>query len=174
MEKSSKLSFSDVISTTKDLCSCVTGDKYKVAYINLNLSDKGVLKEYTSVVACREEEYPDLVIDALSFDGCDKEKYVLDSKFCHIATFESYLYPRNPISFDMNDDCPIKAEINEEYGYLDAFFRRFIEFRNNLIENNQVVKEDDIYQYCLVVTEKINKRNKPKFKENIVKRLIKR
>ena len=174
MEKSSKLTFSDVTSTTKDICKFVTGEDYTVAYIDLYLRDKGDLKEYTSVVACREDDYKDLVDEVLSFDGMNKDKYSINPKYCHIATFESHYYLRHPISFDSNDDCPIKADINEEYGYVDAFFRRFIDFRNRLIENGEVVKDDDIYQYFLVLSDGLERKNKPKLRDRIAKVFIKK
>ena len=40
-----------------------------------------------------------------------------------------------------------KANFNDEYSYIEDFFKKFIGFRNNLLKVHKVVKADDIYQY---------------------------
>ena len=174
MEKNSKLALSDVTSTTRDLCEYATGDEYRTIYVDLNLKDKGKLVEYTSIVACKKEDVKDAKEEILDYDGYDISQFSVNSRYCHIATFESNLYYKNLISFDMSDDCPIKAEINDEFGYVDAFFRRFIDFRNRLIERNQVIKDDDVYQFFLAVTDGYEKRKKETLKNKVLKRFKKK
>ena len=86
-----------------------------------------------------------------SEEEMSKEEYSVNKGYCHIATFPEDI-KRREVDFDFNSDSPIKADINEEYSYVDRFFKMFIRFRNNLIENKQVVKRDDIYQYFLSLT----------------------
>ena len=102
---------------------------------------------------CDKENVEKALIETTKLSGKTMEEYLdsINDNYCHIATFKEDT-KRHDIDFDLSSDSPIKANINEEYSYVDTFFRRFINFRNNLIENKQVVKRDDIYQYFLSLT----------------------
>ena len=81
------------------------------------------------------------------------EDYKIPEEYCHIATFKRKYRESHTISFDKSDDSFIYANYNDNFKYVENFFKSFIEFRNYLIDNNQVVKYDDLYQfYCSKIT----------------------
>ena len=165
MEINNKIPFIDVITISKDLCEYGTGEECEIIYAPVTLKEDGKAKKFLSVVVCPKEEVEQALIETIKFDGKNKEEYTINPKYCHIATFPE-LTTRREVDFDVNSDSKIKANINKEYEYVEVFFRRFINFRNNLIKNKQVVKRDDIYQYYLSLTgfnqDKKKKNNKSK------------
>ena len=162
MEINNKIPFIDVITVAKDLCKYATGEDYEVIYVPIALKDNNEINHYLSVILCKKEEVEKALVETTKQEGKNITDYTINSKYCHIATFPENT-KRNEVDFDMNSDSKIKANINEEYNYIDIFFKRFINFRNNLIKNKQVVKRDDIYQYFLSLTgfnQNTTKKNK--------------
>lgn len=164
MKINNKIPFIDVITISKELCEYGTGKECEIIYVPVTLKEEGMDKKFLSVVVCPKEEVEQALIETTKFDGKNKEEYVINPKYCHIATFPEFT-TRREVDFDANSDSKIKANINKEYDYVDTFFRRFINFRNNLIKNKQVVKRDDIYQYYLSLTG-FNKDKKKKNNKN--------
>ena len=146
MKTNSKIPFIDVTILTKRICEYITGDEYEITPVKLNLFEDNKEKSYISVIAHKKDDLISLIDDVLKNEGKQKDNYELDKKYCHITTYEEGL-KKDFISFDNNDDCPIKANFDSDYNYLEYFFKSFISFRNNLINTNQVIKDDDIEQY---------------------------
>ena len=163
MEINSKLPFIDVVTVAKSLCEYVTSEEHEIIYVPVTLEDEGKLENYLSVLICKKDEIEAVLIEANKMGTKPKAEYSPNKGYCHIATFPEDT-KRREVDFDMNSDSPIKADINEEYSYVDRFFKTFIKFRNNLIEKKQVVKRDDIYQYFLSLTgfNQNDKKNKSK------------
>ena len=153
MEINSKIPYIDVITVAKDLCECIKGKEQEIIYAQVTLKDGEEFNNYLSTIICDKENVEKALIETAKLSGKTMKEYLnsINDDYCHIATFKEDT-KRHDIDFDLSSDSPIKANINEEYSYVDAFFRRFINFRNNLIENKQVVKRDDIYQYFLSLT----------------------
>ncbi len=151
MEINSKIPFIDVVTVAKSLCEYVTSEEHEIIYVPVTLKDNGESKKYLSVLICKKDEIEPVLIEYAKMGEMSKEEYSVNKGYCHIATFPEDI-KRREVDFDFNSDSPIKADINEEYSYVDRFFKMFIRFRNNLIENRQVVKRDDIYQYFLSLT----------------------
>ena len=146
MKINNSLPFMDTILITKDMCELVFDEKCDIAFVPVKLNDNGVLTKYTSVVVCKEKDVDSLKEEISNNNGVDKDNFKLSDNYCHITTFKTNK-KKDFISFDKEDEFPIKADFNKEYNYIDNFFMSFIKFRNNLIRNNQVIKHDDIYQY---------------------------
>ncbi len=165
MEINNKIPFFDVVIVAKYLCEHVTGERHEIIYAPVTLKDEGKSNKYLSVLICKEKDVEEAVTEITKMNDKSIGEYSINRKYCHIATFPENT-KRKTVDFDMTSDSPIKANINEEYSYVDAFFRRFINFRNNLIENKQVVKSDDIYQFYASLTgfadNKKKKNNKSK------------
>ncbi len=165
MEINNKIPFFDVVIVSKYLCEHITGERHEIIYAPITLKDGDKLNNYLSVLICKEKDVEEAIIEATKMNDKSIEEYSVNRKYCHIATFPENT-KRREVDFDVNSDSPIKANINEEYSYVDAFFRRFINFRNNLIKNKQVVKRDDIYQFYASLTgfaqDKEKNRNKSK------------
>lgn len=153
MEINSKIPYIDVIVVAKDLCEYVKGKEQEVIYAQVTLKDGEGFDKYLSTIICDKDSVEKVLIETTKLSGKTMEEYLnsINDDYCHIATFKEDT-KRRDIDFDLSSDSLIKANINEEYSYVDNFFRRFINFRNNLIENKQVVKRDDIYQYFLSLT----------------------
>ena len=151
MEINNKIPFFDVVIVSKYLCEHITGERHEIIYAPVTLKDEDKLNKYLSVLICKEKDVEEAVTEVVKMNDKPIEEYFVNRKYCHIATFPENT-KRKTVDFDMNSDSSIKANINEEYSYVDNFFRRFINFRNNLIENNQVVKSDDIYQFYASLT----------------------
>ena len=163
MEINNKIKTYEVSAIAKDFCDLLdSGYNHEVIYANVDLLDDKELKTYTTMLCCRTDDVDDVLESIKQFNGKSKEDYKLDNNICHIATFlnldNNYFYN---ISFDDMEECEIHANINDKYRGLEYFFKDFIDFRNNLILKNDIVKEDDIYQFFLSVV-----RGFPKKKNN--------
>jgi len=152
MEINNRISYEDVLYTTKDICEYMTGEDYAILSIPIKLKDKDVLKDYISVIACKNSEKDLVKAEILTQEGLTKNEYIKNVGYCHITTYETNNMETKYISFDNNDNYPIKAMFNSPYSEIEAFFKNFIKFRNDLIEKNQIVKSDDIEQYFQAVT----------------------
>lgn len=148
MEANNKVPFIDVIVMTKDLCEYVTGDNYEVISVPIELIVNNSKEKFITVAACKKGEEKKLTTEILKNSNRKKEDFYLDDKYFHITTYESGV-KKEYISFDDSDKHSINFNPNEKYYYVEFFFKKFINFRNNLIANNQIVKDDDIYQYFL-------------------------
>ena len=169
MKKNKCLPFTDVTHITRELCEVVDGKRYDILSVKISLRDNDELKEYISVIACPEAERMKVVDEIMSFNGKEKSEFSVNPEYCHIATFDRGDFGKAFISFNKEDDYPIKADFNDEFSYIRTFFESFIEFRNRLIKEGRKVKDDDIYQYFLSITSGLKKKDKDSFKAKIVK-----
>ena len=153
MEINSKIPYIDVISVAKDLCEYVTGKEQEIVYAQVALKNDDEVNKYLSAIICNKEDVEKALIETDKLNGKTMEEYLksINKEYCHITTFKEDAR-RYEIDFNPRSDSEIKANIDDEHAYVDIFFRRFIKFRNKLIENKQVVKRDDIYQYFLSIT----------------------
>ena len=69
MEINNKIPFTDVTCITKDILEYATNEKYAIVYIPIKLKTDGYLREYTSVVVCKEDEKDDLKYELLKQEG---------------------------------------------------------------------------------------------------------
>lgn len=142
----SRLPLIDVMIISKKLCEDMTHEEHSLVHLLIKLNDGGELRHFVVVGACVSEDQEITEKKILENEGRKKEEIEFPDHFCHITTFDADIRKRE-ISFDNEDDWPIKANFNSEFLAHNYFFKRFINFRNGLIENNLVVKSDDIYQY---------------------------
>ena len=152
MKINNRIPYLDVTVTTKDMCEFLTGEKYTIMYVPIKLKDGNDLKQYISVVACTEEEKSEVQKEIIEKEGLSKEEYKINEKYCHITTYGDNDIEDKQISFDSSDDYPIKACFSPEYKNIEQFFKNFIKLRNKLIEENKLVKDDDINQYFQSLT----------------------
>ena len=152
MKINNRIPYNDVLYTTKDICEYITGEEHTILSIPIELRDEEKLKDYISVIVCKENEKDFIKAEILANEGLLKNEYIKNIGYCHITTYEANNMETKDISFDINDDYPIKASFNSPYSEIEQFFKNFIKFRNNLIKKNQIVKDDDINQYFQSVT----------------------
>ena len=145
MSSNKRIPFTDVVTLTKDICEFIANEKYETLYVPTKDKDN---KDTISVISCKENSLRKVKKDIDKYGYVDKEELINNENYCYITTYDRKKLIKE-ISFDINDDYPAKAEFTDEYEFLSNFFKNFITFRNNLIENNEVVKKDDIYQYFL-------------------------
>lgn len=146
--KKNVLNLFDVISASIQLIEKTSGDDYSSITVPVKLKDEnGVMNYYISHSICKRSEEEDAINLLKTFNGLTKKEFIEKNPYCHISTFlekDAYSYF---VSFDMNDDEPCKIEFGKDYDYLDKFFSKYNNMRNNLIDNGSVVKDDDIYQF---------------------------
>lgn len=152
MKTNNRISYSDVLYTTKDICEYMTGDEHAILSVPIKLKDEGELKEYISIIVCKDSEKDLVQAEILTNEGSSKKDYIKNIGYCHITTYEANNIETKDISFDSDDNYPVKANFNSPYSEIEQFFKNFIKFRNNLIKNNEIVKDDDLDQYFQSVT----------------------
>ena len=153
MKDRNSLSIFNVSSLTGDICSYYNEGEWESVYVPVNLKNEKGLDGYYSLVCCPKNKTEELYKYIQKMNGFLLEDYKIPEEYCHIATFERKYRESHTISFDKNDDSFIYANYNDNFKYVEDFFKSFIEFRSYLIDNNQVVKYDDLYQfYCSKIT----------------------
>ena len=173
MEINKKMPITDVTSITTEFCELMDDSRYEVIRRSVDLFDEKGFHTYTTMLCCSVDDIEEATKEIEAQCGRDINSYILNNKYCHIATYKDTGKIHHDISFDDEEDCDIHANYNKEYKNIEEFFRRFIRFRNNLIQNNEIVKDDDCYQYFLSVKKGFAKKEKLKMSERI-KRKIKR
>ena len=168
MKKNSMLVYAEVCGFTAELCTFKTGDIHDILHVPVHLVDQDEEKRFITTIVCREDEKEQAVKDIQKNNGLKKEDYSVPGKYCHICTHDDGV-DNYFISFDKQDDYPVKANFNQEYTEVSDFFESFIRFRTKLLEKGEIVKSDDLYQYYLAVTRGFNSKNKNKksFKEKV-------
>ena len=169
--KKNELDLIQVLVVSKRLLEEYLGESCKTITVPVELLDENnKLKEYTSHCICLEgeEEKAKAIIQTLS--GLTKEEFIKNNPYCHITTYPTDDKKSFTISLDKDDNNPHKLEMNDGYEYIELFLYRFNNMRNNLIDKNEIVKPDDIFQYLDLVVNK-EKYNK---KENLFQKLKKR
>lgn len=126
--KKKVLNISEVTSISRQLCDLMEEKQHEVISIGVSLFDNGELKNYLTYLVCPVEDISHAIKSIELMNGKRIEDYFIPSEYCHITTFENNMHSRSLISFDENDDCPIKANINPEYLYVNAFFHRFLDY----------------------------------------------
>ena len=122
------------------------GEPCKAIYVPVQLKKSGTLVDYYSIIACKEKDVESAFQEVYSNNGKNVEDYKIDEKYCHIATA-----PKNNnfshISFDENDDYPVKAEFSEKYRLIEKFFVRCFERREKQIADGEVPSDTFIQDY---------------------------
>ena len=162
-----------VSAITKQYCDFVEEGNHDVYKKDIKLLDNDKLTTYTTMFCCKKDDVDKVFSEIDSFNGKKKEDYKFNNKYCHIATYkkdeEFYV-----ISFDKDEECGVHANYNKEYKYIENFFIKFINFRRSLIENDMVVKDDDLYQYFLSVVKGFDESNSVVFIDKILQKIMKR
>ena len=170
--KKNVLDLLQVLSASRQLVSAAVGEECIIIIEPVMLIDENnELKQYISHSICKESEEVEAKNTIRELDGLTKDDFIEKNPYCHISTYPTDEAGQFLISFDPEDDIPHKAEISRGYPYLDYFFLKFNNMRNNLIDNNEIVKEDDIYQYLYLV---LNSYEKSKKKESTYEKIKKR
>lgn len=168
MKDRNSLNIIDVTSLTADMCSYVNKGEWEFVYVPVNLKDDNKMESYFSLVVCPKDKTESLFQYIQNMNGFLLEDYKIPEEYCHISTFKKKYRNTYSISFDKNDNNYIHANYNDNFKYVENFFKSYIKFRNCLIDNNQPVKYDDLFQfYCSKVTgfneyKKDSKKNKIK------------
>ena len=159
-----------VVDAARELIEKVEGEEYKDFHVPLELIDnEGNKNKYISYSICKNNEVEEAKMVINSFNGLNKDDYIKRNPYCHVTTFPANSNEHYLISFDMMDNYPCKAEISDKYNYVTKFLNDFNKMRNNLIDRNERVKEDDIKQYL-----DINTDNKYAPKDSIFQKIKRR
>ena len=146
------LDLMQVLSASRQLVSAAEGEECTIVNVPVKLLDENnELKDYISYSICKESEEAEANIAIRKLSGLTKEDFVKQNPYCHITTYPVNLISSFSVSFDPEDNIPRKVQISRGYNYLDYFFLKFNNMRNTLIDNNEVVKEDDIFQYLYLI-----------------------
>ena len=164
--KKNVLNIVDVISTSRQLIENKCGERCTSIIVPVDLKDeKGEIRPFITHSICERSEEENAKNYLKTLKGLTKEEFIKTNPYCHISSYPIIDAGDFLVSFDMNDDIPCKVEFSEGYDYLDTFFSKFNNMRNELIDEGVVVKEDDIYQFLDISYNK---------KESKIKRLKKR
>ena len=180
MKKNNKqknvLDLMQVLSACRQLVSASVGEECIIINEPVMLLDENnELKQYISHSICKESEEIEAGNAIRELSGITKEEFIEKNPYCHISTYPTTEAGQCIISFDPEDDVPHKAEISKGYPYLNYFFLKFNNMRNNLIDNNEIVKDDDIFQYLyLILGSYEKKQEKESTFQKIKKRIMKR
>ena len=169
--KKNELDLIQVLTVSKKLLEEYLGENCTTITVPVLLLDENnELKKYTSHCICLEKEEVQAEVIIQSLSGLTKEEFIKKNPYCHITTYPTDDKKSFKISLDKEDNNSHKLEMNDGYEFIELFLYRFNNLRNNLIDKNEIVKDDDIFQYLdLVVNrEKYNK------KENMFQKIKKR
>lgn len=170
--KKNVLDLIQVVAASRKLVEASVGEECSSVNVPVKLlNENNELKEYISHSICKTSEEADAKINLRRLNGITKEEFIEKNPYCHISTYPVEEAGSFLVSFDPEDDIPCKVEISRGYNYLDYFFLKFNNMRNKLIDNNEIVKEDDIYQYLDMV---LGANKKEEQKESRFKKLKKR
>ncbi len=133
--KGDKLLISDVTSITRQLCDFFEGGQHDVICTEVDLLDENKLKNYLAFLVCPVDEITEALENVSSMNGKDIHSFELDPKYCLITLFENNMHSRSSISFNEQDDFPIKANFSSEYQYIDLFFQRFLNYSHLFGDN---------------------------------------
>ena len=172
--KKNVLDLMQVLSVSRQLVEASLGEECTSVNVPVVLLDEiGQLQECMSHSICKKSEVFEAKDIIRNLNGLTKEEFIEKNPYCHISTYPMEAAGYYLASFDPNDDIPCKIEISDGYNYLDYFFCKFNNMRNNLIENHEVVKDDDIYQYLDIVLRANNRAKEPESRfQKIKKRFI--
>lgn len=162
IQKNDRLSFIEVLVATKELYELINQEDSEIIRVPLELySDDNALKDYLSIIVCKKKDRKRTEEAMKKQNHKQRKDLEVPKGSCHITTFYEVIPKSREITFNRNDDgCPIKASFNKEYESIDQFFKSFIRFRNKLIENNEIVKEDDLFQYLALVKHNVKSKRK--------------
>lgn len=145
MEKRNVLRLTDVLTVSMDICEAIYNEPYQIVGANLNLVDEnGVEKRYSSFSICKESEQDDARLYLNSCNGMSLQDYIERVPYHHICTFRESSEIGNEISFDMNDDVPIKFGLHVDEDLLLPFFYQFNEYRNSLVDSGEEIDNHEI------------------------------
>ena len=165
MRINNKMSMADVMLITNDFCELTDNREYEIVLRKLNLVDEEGLNKYATLFCCPKEDVKKAVKELDECNNKPKEGYKFNDKYCHIATYKTTSRYFEDISFDDKEESNIHANYSPNYKYIEDFFKSFIRFRNNLLRKNEVVKDDDAYQYFLSVVKGFDTKHRNKTKQ---------
>lgn len=170
MVEKNMLNLCYVVDASRELIGKVEGEDYKDFNVYLELiDDEGNKNKYISYSICKKNEVEEAKRVISSFNGLKKDDYIKRNPYCHVTTFPANTNELYLISLNMNNNYPCKLEISDKYDYVIKFLNDFNNLRNNLIDKNERVKEDDIKQYL-----DINYDNKYVSKDSVFQKLKRR
>ena len=141
----------DALSASRQLCEEIDKEENEMVCVPIDLvEDNGDIKRYISLLICKKDEEVEAKTTLRKCVGMTKDEYIESNPYHHISTFRVEDAGREYASFDLNDDNPVKIELKEEDVILRDFFQKFNRFRNSTIENNEILKDDDIYQLLYI------------------------
>ena len=158
----------------KDLMSYATGEECDFDSFPVTLKDRNDNDiQKIALIGFKESNRDKVMKDVIKNTGRVESKfYVSPTNGCIITLYDDSK-EIEAISFgEEDDDYPIKSMIPDDYGYIQTFFERFLNFRDDLIRHKQVVKEDDMFQYLTSVTGGFSKKEtlKGKFQKRFGKK----
>ena len=172
-KNNSKIMVGEVSFITEEYCNLIENGKHNVYKKNIELLDGESFTVYSTLFCCKEEDRDKAFNEIDSFNGKRKEDYKINNKYCHIATYKK-VDDGYYISFDNDEECGIHANYNKEYKMIENFFINFINFRKYLIDNNMIVKDDDLYQSFLSSVKGFDESNSVMFFDKILQKLKRR
>lgn len=138
------VNLSSVELCVKKICELYTGKEYACEKFPVRLNDKAEMKDYITIISFPVEELQNVIKNVNENNGKKLEEFSIDSRYCHITTFEAKYCSKYTakflISFE-NDGYPVQAKFNDNYDYVADFFKKYISFRNS--DSKRLVKEDD-------------------------------
>lgn len=131
---------------TCKMLSDASGEKYDYESFLIKLMDNGKDISCILMIAFKDNDKYSVYREIIQNNLCDINSFCLSDKI-HIITFYEEKYNKyESISFDMSDSFPIKAYFKDG-SFEKVFFNKLIDFRNNLVKNRQVAREEDIFEF---------------------------
>lgn len=172
MEKRNVLRLTDVLTVSMDICGAMDKEPYQIVGASLDLiGENGAVERYSSFSICKESEEPEAKVYLNSCNGMNLQDFIDRVPYHHICTFRDRSEIGNEISFDMEDDVPIKFGLHADEDLLIPFFYQFNEYRNSLLDRGE---EIDSYEIVNQMNEFIKRRKKEEKKKRSIIEKVKR
>ena len=150
MVKDSKIPLIEAMVVVKELCEVSTGKEHEMVRVPIEMPINGIKIDYTSIILCEKGKKLEVQKEISSRNIETVEDIKSIDGICHITTFKEYIKNNRYISFDENDGNTIQADINDEYMFINDFFMSFINMRDHLKKNNELIKPDDLFQLLAI------------------------
>lgn len=150
------------------ILSDASGEKYDYEHFLITLLIDGKQVPYILMAAFKEKYRDSIFREVVRNNLKDIKNFRLSDRIHVITLYEEKYGNYESISFDKNSNFPIKDLFKDE-SFEKVFFNKFVDFRNYLIENKEIIKEDDIVQFYLSITGNFNKNKNSSKEKNKVK-----
>lgn len=162
MERKNIMCLSNVLLAAKQLCSIKEGEPCELFSVSLNLSDGKELRKHVSFNICKASEEEEAKDYLKRGEGMSVRDFINYNPYHHVCTFADSIDLENGISFDPEDDWPIKAGFHIEDTPLVAFFYGYNNYRNDALDRGETLDYNDIFNKMHEFAKKADKNGERK------------